>query len=162
VYFDGHEREDVVQYRELWAKRMLEYQKKMKEFEGANMECVLEPNLRIWDKEHVLVTHDECIFYSNDAQASMWLEDGESVIRKKGQGGSVMVSEFLCACHGRLQIPHEDAIKQNIPASARVIIKPGKNADGFWKSDDMVEQLHNRALPIFEALHPGCTGSFQN
>lgn len=148
-----------MEYRQKWAKRMLEYAKKMVAYNGENMEvAVRPPRLEIWDREHVLVTHDECIFYSNDAQDTMWLEAGETIIRKKGQGGSLMISEFLCACHGRLQISQEQAKQLNIPDSARVIITPGKNEDGWWKSDDMVEQLRDRAIPIFEALHPGCTG----
>ena len=84
----------------------------------------------------------------------------ESVIRKKGQGGSVMVSDFLCPCHGRLRLDPDTAKELDIPADARKIIKPGKNADGYWTSEHMVKQLTEKALPIFEALHPGCTGAY--
>jgi hypothetical protein len=34
VYYDGHEREDVVKYRREWAKRMMEYKKSMDVFTG--------------------------------------------------------------------------------------------------------------------------------
>ena len=61
---------------------------------------VAPPRLQVWDRRHIFVTHDECIFYSNDAKKTMWLEDGEGIIRQKGQGGSVMISDFLCPCHG--------------------------------------------------------------
>lgn len=138
---------------------MLEYAKRMETYDGEDMESVIQPSrLEVWDTRHVLVTHDECIFYSNDAQDSMWLEEGETIIKKKGQGGSLMISDFLCACHGRLRISQERAIELKIPDSARGIIKPGKNEDGWWKSEDMVEQLRDRAIPIFDALHPGCRG----
>jgi hypothetical protein len=41
---------------------------------------------------------------------------------------------------------------------ARVMIFPGANRDGYWRSENMVDQLKDRAIPIFEALHPGCKG----
>ena len=70
-----------------------------------------------------------------------------------------MVSDFLCACHGPMKISAERAAALGIPEPfARVIIKPGKNADGWWKSEDMVKQLCEKAIPIFEELHPGATG----
>ena len=67
---------------------MLEYKKFMDTYKGDNMEEVISPKLRIeWESKHVLVTHDKCTFYSNDTKASMWMEDGESITKKKGQGG---------------------------------------------------------------------------
>ncbi|PKK80041.1 hypothetical protein RhiirC2_725359 [Rhizophagus irregularis] len=45
VYYDGHERPDVVLYRKEWLKRMFEYQKFMKEFDGDMMDIVSEPHL---------------------------------------------------------------------------------------------------------------------
>jgi hypothetical protein len=140
---------------------MMDYVKRTETFDGDNMEVVVPPSahLREWDHRYVFVTHDECCFYSNDATQSIWQEEGESIIKKKGQGGTIMVSEFLCACHGRLRLTAEEAAIANCPTEARVIIKPGKNQDGYWKSEDMVKQLKELAIPIFEALHPGCVGT---
>ena len=45
IYFDGHEREDVQEYQKDWTSRMMEYRKKAKEFEGEEMEVVIEPRL---------------------------------------------------------------------------------------------------------------------
>ena len=140
---------------------MLQYAKRRETWEGEEMEIVIPPTcLEPGMKKHVIVIHDECIFYSNDSQQSMWLQEGESVLKKKGNGGSIMVSEFLCACHGRLRISKEQAENLGIPDSAQKIIKPGKNKDGYWKSEDMVAQLRDLALPFFDALHPNCTGVF--
>ena len=50
------------------------------------MEEVVPAELDVGERKHVLVTHDECTFYSNDTKTEMWLEEGESIIRKKGQG----------------------------------------------------------------------------
>ena len=41
-----------------------------------------------------------------------------------------------------------------------VILKPGKNADGYWKNADLVEQLSKKVIPIFEILHPHAIGLF--
>ena len=140
---------------------MLEYRKRRETYQGDDMEIVVPPvALEPGVKRHVIVTHDECIFYSNDSQESMWLEIGESVLKKKGMGDSIMVGDFLCPCHCRLKFSDDRAANLGISASARQIIKPGKNKDGWWKSEDMVAQLRDLALPIFEALHPGCTGVF--
>jgi hypothetical protein len=32
--------------------------------------------------------------------------------------------------------------------------------DGWWTCEDLVAQLKNNAFPLFELLHPGCTGLF--
>ncbi|CAG8844302.1 39365_t:CDS:2, partial [Gigaspora margarita] len=132
VYFDGYEQEDVQEYRKKWAIRMMNYQKKMEQYDRDEMENVIPPErLEIWDMRHVLVTHDEVYFYANDNNSSFWVENKESIIKKKGQGLAIMVSDFMCACLGQ-------------------------QADGYWKSEDMVKQLREKAIPIFNALHPGC------
>ena len=107
-----------------------------------------------------IVTHDECIFYAHDDTSKNWLLDDESILKKKGQGRSLMVSDFLCACHGRLKISEEDTARLKIPSESREIIHPGKNHDGYWKSDDMVGQLRKKAIPLFRAMHPEATGVF--
>ena len=60
-----------------------------------------------------------------------------------------MVSDFWCECHGALRLPQEQAKTLNLAQEARVIIQPGKDKDGWWKSSDMVKQLKEKALPIF-------------
>ena len=39
----------------------------MARYESENMDRIL-PDLAEGEKEHILATHDECIFYSNDGQ----------------------------------------------------------------------------------------------
>lgn len=55
IYFDGHEREDVVLYRKEWCKRMLSYMEKMDFYTGENEEKILEPNLEEGEKRYVFV-----------------------------------------------------------------------------------------------------------
>jgi hypothetical protein len=37
---------------------------------------------------------------------------------------------------------------------------PGKNNDGWWKADDLINQVVERAIPIFETCFPGCQALF--
>ncbi|CAG8849338.1 15166_t:CDS:2, partial [Gigaspora margarita] len=107
----GHEREDVQEYRKKWVIRMMNYQKKMEQYDGDEMENVIPPErLEIWNMRHVLVTHDEVYFYTNDDNSSFWVEDKESIIKKKAK--------------------EADATRLGLDQEARVIIKPGQQADG--------------------------------
>jgi len=46
---------------------MFEHEKYMSKYEGEMMDRIY-PNLPEEEKERILVTHDECIFYSNDGK----------------------------------------------------------------------------------------------
>lgn len=85
----------------------------MNAYKGEDMDTVTL-NLEEGEIEHVLVTRDESTFYSNDNKQVLWLEYGESVLRKKGPGGSIMVSDFLCACHGPMKLDPKTAKEKKI------------------------------------------------
>ena len=84
---------------------------------------ILEPN----EKEIILITHDECIFYSNDGKRGVWAKSGELPLRKKGNGRSIMISEFLTDECGRLKLnPQQHQENPSIPEEARVYLQLGK------------------------------------
>ena len=83
-------REDVIKYRETWANKMIGYSEFMSSFEGDDM-LEIQPNLPIGTKKIVQVTHDECAFYANDGVKMMWLEEDETVLRKKDPEKTIMV-----------------------------------------------------------------------
>lgn len=99
IFYDGHERPDVIEYRKEFLNQMEKYEQLMSKYEGENMTRVL-PILEDGQKEHILVTHDECIFYSNDGKRGIWAKNGELPLCKKGNGRSIMVSEFLTEVDG--------------------------------------------------------------
>ena len=75
-------------------------------------------------------------------------------IHQKGNGRSIMVSDFICPYHGRLCL-------DNVPIS--VIIEPGKNNDGYLQAtDDILKQLllEEKAIPAFDQMHPEARGLF--
>ena len=155
-YFDGHERPDVISYRIKLAQQMMEWHKRIETYtlDDGNSEPV-QPNLKENEKKMVLVTHDESIFYSNDCKVTRWCEKNEYMIIPKGQGRSVMVSSFMCPCHGTMR-----GTVNGIEITSRVIFLPGNsNGDGYWTNIDLTNQLKD-VIPLFNELHPDCIGIF--
>lgn len=140
----------MVQYRELFRQRLLEYERRSERWEGPNLDISIPPTLAPGENKLVMVTHDESIFYSNEAVAVIWEEGENQTLRPKSRGKSQHVSGFCCACHGFIHDYHE--FKQ---CSSFQIITPGKNEDGHWTNDDLVKQL-GVVMPLFERQHPGC------
>ncbi|CAG8746459.1 27516_t:CDS:2 [Gigaspora margarita] len=71
VYFDSHEQENIKEYRKEWALRIMNCQKKKKQYSSDEMKITIPPErLEIWDTHHVLVTHNEAYFYANDNKLS--------------------------------------------------------------------------------------------
>lgn len=106
------------------------------------------------------ITHDECHFYANDGQRRIWIGKNEDILRPKGEGRSIMVSAFLCPCHGLLRLSDEQIRANPHIKYKEAFILRSIQSDGYWKSEHMLEQLVQQAIPIFEVLHPGCVGVF--
>ncbi|GBB90989.1 hypothetical protein RclHR1_18070004 [Rhizophagus clarus] len=160
IYYDGHERDDVLQYRKEFLEKMFEHEKYMFKYEGESMDRI-HSNLPEGEKERILVVHDECIFYSNDGKRRLWTKDGEMPLRKKGNGRSIMVSEFLTEVDGHLHLQQTDIEKHpHVPEAVRCYLKPGVNQEGYWTAEHLLEQIEYKAIPIFEALYPDCVAVF--
>ena len=160
LYNDGHERADVVEYRKKFLLRFEEYETRMTTYDGEFMQNVHPPPLdSSGQRPLVLVTHDESCFSSNDGRNFIWLDQNNRPIRPKGSGRSIMVSAFLCECHGLLKL-NESGLLPDVPLDSTVILKPGANNDGYWRNCDLVSQLKEKAIPIFKALHPDADGLF--
>ena len=82
----------------------MDYRRRMESFSGDYEEILLEPDLAEEEKKMVLVTHDESTSYANDGKQVLWLRVGETVLRNKSTGQSIMVSEFQCACHRTMRL----------------------------------------------------------
>lgn len=150
IFIDGHERADVIEYRKEFLYRMLARFKYMKWWDGDNMEITLQKECAS-ASEIVWVSHDESIFYSNDDGGKGWGSEDHPDIHKKGNGRSLMVSDFICPCHGRLRLDGGPIC---------VTIEPGKNHDGYWQATDILKQLEEKAIPAFDQMHPGARGLF--
>ncbi|KAF9508823.1 hypothetical protein BS47DRAFT_1302272 [Hydnum rufescens UP504] len=143
-YADGHERADVVAYCQ---NRFLPFWER------------LLPSLREWDmdgneimdraadRRTVIWTHDESTFYAHDRRKLRWVHDSENPRpMQKGEGASLMVSDFASADYGWLCSPDgSDA--------SRVLFKAGKNRDGYFTNDDIVAQAAH-AMDILDKYYP--------
>ena len=72
-------------------------------YEGEMMDSV-EPDLN-GEAQIVPVFHDESTFRANEDQRFCRLETDEQILKPKSAGRGVMVSEFVCPCHGQMVDP---------------------------------------------------------
>ena len=83
-------------------------------------------------------------------------------LKPKGDGQSLMVSDFLSADWGRLHddkrciLPmcHNTALTHSSYSEAHTFFKPGKNRDGWFLAKELLTQL-DTAIDIFEGLTKG-------
>ncbi|KAL1717101.1 hypothetical protein EV715DRAFT_171758, partial [Schizophyllum commune] len=148
MYIDGHERPDVVADRVAFCKRWADYEKRFVKFDNEGNELPRPQGFSVPGKPFrlILVTHDESTFYQNDQRRLHWQHTGtRAAPHPKGEGQSIMVSDFLTLEWGRLKDEKEEA---------RVLFKAGKNRDGWFDAEDLHEQTHH-AIDIFEGLTNG-------
>jgi hypothetical protein len=70
----------------------------------------------------------------------VWAKSGELPLRKKGNGRSIMVSEFLLEECGRLKLNAQQHQENPlIPEEARAYLKPGKDREGYWTSEHLID-----------------------
>ena len=112
----------------------------------------------------ILITHNELFFFQNDKRKTNWnCENSWPVPKPKGEGQSLMVSDFLTAEWGCLC----DDIRSFLfyfflctllttfaCSEACIVFKPGKNRDGFFDSTELITQV-NHVINIFEGKAKG-------
>ena len=166
VYFDGHDREDVQKYlHETYIPAMSEIEPRCRSYTGDDMEIVIEPE----DRSLSLIRrfyHDESIFYTEDADKYYYSRDGDQELRKKGLGRCLHVSDFIGECCGFFDLKKvlnevdykilSDAGSLPQQTRSRVIIRPGKNADGWWDHEQLARQVE-LFLNLFEFAYPADT-----
>ena len=145
-YVDGHERPDVVDYRQ-------------NTYIPRRLGCDLPS--RTWTKETIgdRITpssshrhtvhwhHDETTYTQNDRRQVRWVpKDEKPVPQPKGEGSSLMVADFISADYGWLRSP--DGSEQ-----ARVLFKAGANRDGYFTNKEILEQAA-RVMDILEKHFP--------
>ncbi|RIA81933.1 hypothetical protein C1645_700483, partial [Glomus cerebriforme] len=109
----------------------------------------------------ILITYDECLFYSNDDRPIIWAPLDKSSLRKKGQGKFIMISDFLLETIGKLKLTEQNSLlNPNTPSEARKYLNPGKNEKSWWTSKHLIDQVINYTIPIFEILYPNAVVVF--
>jgi hypothetical protein len=111
MYIDGHEREDVVAYRREFVERWKTYDLRFHKWDDAGQELPRPNGFPVPDGlpfRLILITHDESTFYQNDLRKIMWVQTtSRPTPQPKGDGQSLMVSDFLTSEWGRLRDGNE-------------------------------------------------------
>ena len=97
VCFDGHERDDVVTYRQ----EFLDQLASLDETTITPMHPM--PVVVEGEKRYLRIAHDEFTFYSNTDQTRFWNDGQSQVLRQKLLGSNIMVSDFIVKGHGYLK-----------------------------------------------------------
>ena len=145
-YVDGHEREDVVKYRQdVFLPAWYDHESRMRSWDNDGNE--IPPKLPPATRVIIPWFHDESIFYAHDRREPQWVRnDASPVPYAKGERPSMLDAEFFSPDYGYCR--SHDGKK-----SARVIFKPGKNRDGYFDSEDFIKQV-NTCMDILEADYP--------
>ena len=148
MYIDGHERSDVVHYRQnIYLPALAQYEQRMRAWDKKNLTHVIDPSSLSPIRHTVLWFHDQCIFYQNDRRKNRWVHATEKPVPlPKGEGLSLMVSDFVSADYGWLVSPDGEG-------SARVLFRPGVNRDGYFTNEDILRQV-DHAMDILQQHYP--------
>lgn len=108
MYLDGHERSDVVEYRQAFVERWMGYERRFHRWDHDGTELPRPIGFPVAGAigrfRLILVTHDESTFFQNDERNTGWSHAAsKSKPKAKGNGQSLMVSDFLTPDWGRLR-----------------------------------------------------------
>jgi hypothetical protein len=115
---DGHEREDVVAYRNAFCQRWKEYEKRMVLYDKdgnvisrpSGFAVPQGPRFQL-----VAVTHDESTFFSHDHWQAFYQHSSMTRIpERKGEGESLMISDFLTLEEWGRLVDDEEYVLLNI------------------------------------------------
>lgn len=136
LYYDGHERPDVVEYRQnVFLPAMEQYRHRLVEYTVGSVEKEVEKQPAN-TRQLVLVAHDEMTVQQNDGKKKSWVLDGEYPLKKKGVGRGIHVSGVICATKGYLH-------------DAEQTMEYGKNYEGYWTGELFVKQVRISSLIFF-------------
>jgi len=134
LYYDGHERPDVVDYRQNeFIPRLLAYRDRLVEYQPENLEEVIKTPPNYVEPRLVLVPQDEMTAQANDGLKKSWVPEGEQPLKKKGVGRGIHQSDVICATHGWLE-------------NASETLEYGKNHEGYWNGEMFVTQVREYFL----------------
>ena len=109
MYIDSHEREDVVAYRQKFVTRFfIQYAPRMYTWDHDGEETIPAAGSPLANTNNrpfqlILVTHDKSTFFANDERKTPWVHESHKALpERKGDGTSIMISDFQTSEWGRL------------------------------------------------------------
>ena len=169
LYFDGHKQPDVV---EAWKKYINDYtnyriRSCMYNNQSFETSIAVEPETLGDNKETVFVFHEKSTVHAKEKSKVAWLLPGTSKICSKNSGRLIHILDFILETTGRLKLSADQFEKvqtgtRKRPTSpdAATVIYPGSNGDNWWDMEQLCNQISQKAIPIFEALHPDSQAVF--
>ncbi len=142
VFFDGHDRDDVVQDRTQFLDTLAQYD------EMTISPYIPTPVLPSGSKALIRVVHDESTFYANADQTHFWADGHMLVLRQKSLGQAIMVSDFIVEGEGYLRDENGEA---------RVLLET--SSEGYFNNEKFLDQV-DVALDIFDRKYPQYRGIF--
>lgn len=129
LYYDGHERKDVVDDRQdRFLPSMEALKSRLVQYEQGDVTKEIPLELGPGEHKIVIVAHDEMTAQAHDGKAMSWVWKGEQPLRKKGPGRGIHQSDVICSTVGWLK-------------EASVTLEYGKNRDGYWTGEMFAEQV---------------------
>ena len=167
IFIDGHEREDVAEYRKIFLRRMvkigfLHFTNAPTESSQKVLPTDIDPPTLERRSKTVIFFHDESTFSANEDQNVMWGVKGQKMIKPKSKGAGIMVSDFIDAFQGFLALTDDEyeAAKASYPGIkkyAREFLEYGETREGYWTRDKFVVQMET-AVKIAEVKYPKSSG----
>jgi hypothetical protein len=109
MYHDGHERSDVVAYRnDAYLPQMKALERRMGVWnqDGQAVWLEVSPILRPGEKEIVTFFHDVTTVHAQEMPKYVWVWEAEQILRQKSDGKLFMISNFIMEeGEGRLVLP---------------------------------------------------------
>jgi len=130
LYFDGHDRPDVVSYRQKeFLPAMEKYRERLLGYKVGEVETKIGGPPNFVEQIMVLLAHDESTMQANDGPKAGWVLEGEQPLKKKGAGQGLHQSDVICSTVGWL-------------SEASQTLEYGKNYDGYWTGELFVKQVY--------------------
>ena len=136
VYFDGHDRADVVEYRDMFLIQMDDLDKK-------SLTCYDDSLPQLTEGERPLIR----VVHHGD-QSFFWGDEQTNVLRQKSLGSSIMVSDFIDELSGFIR---------DDQGEARFLLET--HQEGYFTNDLLLQQVV-KTVDIFERVHPNATAIF--
>ena len=148
TYLDGHECPDVVHYcQNIYLPALAQYEPTLQTWDKDNLTYLVDVSSPSLVHHTVVWFHNQSVFHQNDQRKYQWVHVTEKPVPLlKGEGISLMVSNFISADYGWLCSPDGGE-------SARVLFWPGANREGYFTNEDVLQQADN-AMDILQKHYP--------
>jgi hypothetical protein len=156
LYFDGHDRPDVIAYRQNdFLPAMKEIEPRLVRYVVGNVhEELVAQGPTPWlhqnfvQRRVVLCPQDEMTSQANDAPEKSWVLGDHHPLRKKGVGHGIHQSDIICSSIGWLKEGSQS-------------LEYGKNYDGYWNGELFVKQVLFMILYLCKHFNDSLPPSFR-